>query len=264
MRWIKLITIIYLLIGIAFYFLQDYVLFHPVSLKKDHKYNFKEPHKDINIAVNDESNLNIIQFLAAGTACRGVILYFHGNKKNISWYSKYTPYFTKQGYEVWMIDYPGFGKSTGKFSEKTLYEWAGHLYRFANTRFSADRIIIYGKSMGTGIAAQLASKQPCKRLILETPYYDFPSVVNRYMPVYPVYSMLHYEMPTHRFIQRVRAPVTIFQGTKDCVITHRNASRLKKFLKQGDEFVTIKGGSHNNLFSYKETTQKLDSLLNIY
>jgi len=160
-----------------------------------------------------------------------------------------------------MIDYPGFGKSTGKFTERILYNWADYLYNFARTRFSSDSIIIYGKSMGTGIATHLASLQPCKRLILETPYYNFPSVIKQYVPIYPVDWMINYKIPTYEYIQHVTVPVTIFHGTNDAVIRYSNAERLKKFLKPGDEFVTVKDGSHNDLFKFKETINKLDSLL---
>jgi len=260
-KWGKIILVIYILGGITLYFLQDYILFRPVSLKRDHNYDFPEKHKDINIPINENSNLNIVQFFSADSITKGVVLYFHGNKKNISSYAKFSPYFTKYGYEVWMIDYPGFGKSTGKFTEQNLYDWAGHMYKFARSKFNADSIIIYGKSMGTGIAAHLASVQRCKRLILETPYYDFPSVIKHYFPVYPVDWMIHYKIPTHRYLKNVSAPVTIFQGTDDGVIRYRNAERLKKFLKPGDEFVTIKDGEHNDLFKFKETIEKLDSLL---
>jgi hypothetical protein len=260
-KWVKVIAVIYVAGGIALYFLQDAILFHPVSLKKDHRYDFPEKHNDINIPVSNESNLNIIQFLSADTVTKGIVLYFHGNKKNISWYAKYPPYFTRHGYEVWMIDYPGYGKSTGKFSEETLYKWAGYVYQFARSRFSPDSIILYGKSMGTGIAAQLASKQPCKRLILETPYYDFPSVVKHYLPIYPVDRMIHYKIPTYQYLKNAKAPVTIFQGTSDRLITYSNAIKLKPLLQPGDEFITIRGGSHNDLFTFKEIVQKLDSLL---
>ena len=261
-KWFKIIAIIYILGGVALYFLQDYILFHPVTLKRDHNYDFPEKHKDINIPINESSNLNIVQFFSTDTVTKGVVLYFHGNKKNISWYAKYPPYFTKNGYEVWMIDYPGFGKSTGKLTERNLYNWADYLYNFARKRFNADNIIIYGKSMGTGIATHLASLQPCKRLILETPYYDFPSVIKQYVPIYPVDWMIHYKIPTHSYLEKVTAPVTIFHGTDDAVIRYSNAERLKKFLNQGDEFITIKGGSHNDLFKFKATIDKLDSLLN--
>ena len=260
-KWLKILVGIYIIGGIALYFLQDYILFHPISLKKDHNYNFPEKHKDINIPVSENSNLNIVQFFSTDTVTKGVVLYFHGNKKNISWYAKYPPYFTRHGYEVWIIDYPGFGKSTGKFTEKNLYDWANYMYEFARSRFNADSIIIYGKSMGTGIAAHLASTQHCKKLILETPYYDFPSVVKHYLSIYPVDWMIHYKIPSYRYIQNIRAPITIFQGTDDDVIRYSNAERLKQFLKPGDEFLTIKNGRHNNLFTFKETIEKLDSLL---
>ncbi|MFZ1262340.1 MAG: alpha/beta fold hydrolase [Chitinophagaceae bacterium] len=260
-KWIKIIAVVYILGGMALYFLQDLVLFHPVSLTRSQRFIFPEPHQDVSIPLNKKDTINLVDFSSTDSVTRGVVLYFHGNKRNISWYSKYIPYFTRHGYQVLMIDYPGFGKSTGKLSEKKLYEWALLVYKIAIKRFSADSIIIYGKSMGTGIAAQLASIRDCKRLILETPYYDFPSVVSHYLPVYPVRWMLHYEIPTHQYLENVRAPVTIFHGTKDRVITYGNAGRLKPLLKQKDEFITIKGGRHNNLYQFKEMIHKLDSVL---
>ncbi len=262
-KWLKIVATVYVVGGIALYFLQDYILFRPVSLKRNHSFNFPESHTDISIPVNGKDTINLVDFASIDTTRRGIVLYFHGNKKNISWYAKYIPYFTRHGYQVLMIDYPGYGKSTGKLTEEKLYEWALQVYKIAHKRFSADSIIIYGKSMGTGIAAELASRRDCKRLILETPYYDFPSVVRHYLPVYPVDRMLHYQMPTYLFLQEVNAPITIFHGTKDWTVSYDNTLRLKQFLKVGDEVVTIDGGDHNNLYLYKKTIEKLDSLLSL-
>ncbi len=260
-KWLKIALLIYVVIGMAFYFLQDYILFHPVSLKKEHKYDFKIPHEELNIPVDNEDVLSLVRFPATDSAKKGVVLYFHGNKKNIGWYAKYPPYFTKHGYEVIMIDYPGFGKSKGTLTEETLYDWSNQVYKLARARYAPDSIIIYGKSMGTGIAAHLASLEKCKRLILETPYYDFPSVVKRYLPIYPIDWMLHYELPTHQFLPHVTAPITIFHGTGDWVVSYKNTKRLQSLLKPGDEVVTIQGGGHNNLFDYPVVPAKLDSLL---
>jgi pimeloyl-ACP methyl ester carboxylesterase len=263
LKWLKVIVIIYVLGGVALYFLQDVILFHPVTLNRDHNYNFPQPHKDISIPINNGDLLNLVDFSSTDTVTRGVVLYFHGNKRNISWYSKYIPYFTRHGYQVLMIDYPGFGKSIGKLTEQKLYSWALEVYNLAIKRFGADSIIIYGKSMGTGIAAQLASIRPCKRLILETPYYDFPSVISHYLPIYPVRWMLHYELPTYKYLTTVSAPITILQGTDDGLVTYDNAKRLKPLLKQADEFITIQGGSHNDLYQFKEMISKLDSVLSL-
>ncbi|NOT49859.1 MAG: alpha/beta fold hydrolase [Chitinophagaceae bacterium] len=262
-KWLWIAFFIYIIGGVALYFLQDRILFHPVRLKRDHNYNFSEPHKDISIPINKKDTMNLVDFSSTDTITKGVVLYFHGNKRNISWYANYIPYFTKHGYEVLMIDYPGYGKSTGKLTEQKLYDWALEAYKMAHTRFSADSIIIYGKSMGTGIAAQLASIRDCKRVILETPYYDFPSVISHYLPIYPVKWMLHYYLPTNIYLKNVSAPITIFQGTKDRIVTYKNAKRLKPLLKTGDEFITVKGAGHNNLFKYKEVAGKLDSLLRL-
>ena len=262
-KWAKIVAIIYISGGVALYFLQDAILFHPVTLNRTYSYNFPEPHKDINIPINSKDTLNLVDFASTDTIARGVVLYFHGNKRNISWYAKYIPYFTRHGYQVMMIDYPGFGKSTGKLTEQKLYDWALQVYKIARKRFPADSIIIYGKSMGTGIAAQLASTRDCKRLILETPYYDFPAVVSHYLPIYPVKWMLHYRIPTYQYLQNVTAPITIFHGTKDRVVTYKNSNRLLPFFKSTDELISIEGGSHNNLYLYKETVIKLDSVLRL-
>lgn len=260
-RWLKIIIIIYCVIGIILYYLQDYILFHPVQINRKQAYGFNAPHKEINIPYTLTSSINIVQFLVPDSSVKGVVLYFHGNKKNIAWYSKYSPYFTRNNYEVWMIDYPGFGKSTGIFSEQQLYDWALTLYKLARAKYSPDSIIIYGKSMGTGIAAQLASIRDCRRLILETPYYNMPSIVDNYLPIYPINKMIHYKLPTWKYLQNVTAPVTIFHGTSDWIISYRNAKRLKPFLKPADAFITVENGSHNDMFEFPLVTKTLDSLL---
>lgn len=263
-RWLKWgwnLLVIYLLGAMALYFLQDYILFHPVRLDRATAYTFPLQHKDISIPLNTEDTLSLIDVPADSGKRKGIVLYFHGNKRNIAWYTRYIPWFTRQGYEVLMIDYPGFGKSTGRLTEKKLYSWARNVYNIASKRFPPDSIIIYGKSMGTGIAAELASARDCKRLILETPYYDFPAVVSHYLPMYPVKYMLHYEFPTHSYLPDVKAPVTIFHGTSDGVVPYKNTRRLIPLLKPDDEVITVKGGSHNNLYDYPEMTRKLDSVL---
>jgi alpha-beta hydrolase superfamily lysophospholipase len=254
---------IYLLGGIALYAGQDLILFRPVRMGSDQRYDFPMPHQDISIPVEAEDTLNLIRFEKTHTVTRGAVLYFHGNKRNISWYAKYIPFFTRHGYEVYMIDYPGYGKSTGELTEKKLYQWAALVYKLALKRFPADSLIIYGRSMGTGIAAQLASVRDCKRLILETPYYDFPSVVSDYLPVYPMNWLLRYQLPTHEFLDHVTVPVSIFHGTRDRVITFPHALRLAPHLKSGDEFIVVPGAHHNDLYKFSLTIRKLDSLLTL-
>jgi alpha-beta hydrolase superfamily lysophospholipase len=256
--YIKILIIGYLIIGLILFLIQDLILFHPISLKADHRFSFDTPFREKNMQVG-KRNLNLVEFTVEGVP-KGIVLYFHGNRRNIERYEKFISPFIKLGYEVWMPDYAGFGKSTGKLSEKNMYEDAGLLFRLAKKTAAKD-IIIYGKSLGTGVAAQLASVNECKQLILETPYYSIPSVAASRFPIYPASLMSKYRFPTFEYLPKVKAPVTIFHGTSDEVIPYTQSKKLK-MENPGVQLITIEGGRHNNLFGYEQYQSILSQLLN--
>ena len=260
-RWLKVIIILYSAIGIALYYLQEIFLFHPEKLSAAYVYHFNVPFEEINIPFNKTDTVNMVKFFPKDSVRRGVVLYFHGNKQNIERYAKFAINFTSLGYEVWMEDYPGFGKSVGERTEKKLYEEAVQVQKMALGKYGKDSIILYGKSLGTGIAAYVASVTDCKRLILETPYYSIPALFSYYAPIYPTTAMSTYKIPVNEYLQEVKYPVTIFHGTDDGVIPYRYAVKLKAVLKPTDEFITIEKGTHHNLNDFKLFHQKLDSLL---
>jgi hypothetical protein len=264
-RTLLILAIIYCLGGLALYLLQEKLLFHPEPLPIGHAYKFDQPHEEVNIPLSSDDNLSFVKFFAdSSKPRRGIVLYFHGNMENIGRYAKFARNFTKHGYEVWMPDYPGFGKTTGTRTEERLYSDAQQVCKLARAHCAKDSIIIYGKSMGTGIAAQLASVRECKRLILETPYFSIVSLAAYYFPVYPAERLLKYKIPSHAYIQKTNAPLTIFHGTADGVIPYSNAKRFEQIIKPGrDEFVTIEGGTHHNLNDYPLMQRKLDSLLSL-
>ena len=262
-RWIKVIIICYSAIGITLYYLQGYFLFHPQKLATEHVFRFDVPFKELNIPFNEKDTLNMVKFFPKDSLSKGVVLYFHGNKQNIERYAKFAANFTKHGYEVWMEDYPGFGKSRGERTEKKMNDQALQLYKMAMGKYGKDSIILYGKSFGTGIAAYLASVTDCKRVILETPYYSVPALFSCYAPIYPTNAMSTYKIPVYQYLSTVKYPITIFHGTDDGVIPFRCASRLRLVLKPTDEFITIEKGTHHNLNDFPLMQQKLDSLLEL-
>jgi uncharacterized protein len=261
-NWLLLVIAIYVAIGVALYFLQEKFLFHPQKLSQEHTYNFPAPFKEINLPVNNEKNLNIIQFTVPDSVCKGVVLYFHGNKKNIERYAPYAINFTKNNYAVWMIDYPGFGKTTGKRTEQIMYDDAAILYQMARARFAKDSIIIYGKSLGTGVASQLASVKDCKRLILETPYYSVEEMMNDRAFIYPVSLMAKYHFPNYKYFKKIEAPVTLFHGTNDELIPYKHSVKLANE-NPAVNLVTIEKGKHNDLNDSPFFHQQLDSLLQL-
>lgn len=260
-RWLKIILAIYCLLGIAFYYLQEKLIFHPLALAEGTAFHFDQPFKELNLKQDDATYYNIVAFTVPDSIKKGVVLYFHGNKENINHYAKFAGNFTRNGWEVWMPDYPKYGKSTGDLTEKNLYEEALQLYKLARTIYQPNQITIYGKSLGTGIAAELASIRDCKQLILETPYQSVVSLVDHYTLILPLNSILHFKLPTDQYLKKVTAPVVIFHGTMDALIPLSNASKLKTSLKPHDQFIVIEGGNHHNLNQFPEMQQKLDSLL---
>lgn len=260
-RVLKIVILLYLFIGIALYYFQNKLLLHPKRYAKEYAYKFNVPFKEVNIAINKNENLNLVQFLPKGLVRKGIVIYFHGNMKNINHYAKFADNFTKHNYEVWMPDYPGFGKTTGELTEEKLYQHAKLVYKLANSKIAADSIIIYGRSFGTGVASYLAAAVDLKRLILETPYYSVPALFSYYGPVYPTSLMSKFKLPVHEYLKDVTAPITILHGTDDALIPYSITKKLMGSLKATDEFITIKDGEHNNLSSFKLFHQKLDSLL---
>lgn len=259
-RGVKIGLLVYCSIGIAAYYLQEKFFFHPATIEANKAYKISQPHREVIIPYDSRTNYSLIQFTTRDTA-KGVVLYFHGNQDNAEHYAANAPAFTSKGYEVWMVDYPGFGKSTGTLTEAALYQQALEVYKMARVRFAPGDIVIYGRSLGSGIATQLASIRDCKSLVLETPYYSFTSLARRFLWMYPVDQMMKYKFPTYSFLEKVTAPVTICHGTDDGVIPFSNAKRLEPILKPQDEFVTVEGGSHNDLSSSPQLRHKIDSLL---
>jgi len=245
------------------FYLQDYILFKPEQFAKDHVFHFNVPFQEVNIPFNETDTMNMVKFFPKDSVRKGVVLYFHGNRQNIERYAKYASTFTKNGYEVWIEDYPGYGKSTGTRTEKKMLAQALQIQKMALAWYHADSIILYGKSLGTGIAAYVASQTNCKRLILETPYCSIPDVFAAYAFIYPTQRMITYKIPTNEYLQDVNYPITIFHGTNDWVIPYRCASKLKKVLKPTDEFITIEDGTHNNIATFDLYKRKLDSLLQV-
>lgn len=236
-------------------------MFHPERLEPDHKFQFKSRSEELKIPVNSEDTISLIKFHPSIDSPKGVVLYYHGNMKNVQHYAGYVDVFLQHGYEVWMGDYPGFGKTTGERTEVKMYEQSRIIYAMAAARYESDSIIIYGKSLGTGIATYVASYAKAKNLVLETPYYSIPTLFAHYAFIYPVDAMTNYKIPTYQYIQEVKYPIIIFHGTGDDVIPYKNAKRLLPFLKLTDRFITIENGGHNTLTKSPEYRITMDSLL---
>ncbi|MGC1472456.1 MAG: alpha/beta hydrolase [Psychroserpens sp.] len=257
---LKVLLILYVMIGTSLYFFQEKLLFLPTVLEADYEYQFEHPFEEIFLKPADNVSINAIHFKTENP--KGVILYFHGNAGDLSRWGTITEFFVKKDYDVFIMDYRIYGKSTGKLSEQAFYEDAQFCYDYLLEHYAENDITLYGRSLGTGIAAYLASKNEPKQLILETPYFSILDVAKHRFPIFPVELLLKYTFPTNEFIVDVSCPITMFHGTDDSVVPYVSAEKLKAVAPaKNTMFITIEGGSHNNLIDFEEYRMGIESVL---
>jgi len=149
------------------------------------------------------------------------------------------------------MDYRTYGKSTGKLSEAAMYSDAQYCYDYLLKHYSESQITLYGRSLGTGIAAYIASKNKAKQLILETPYYSIYDVAKDRFPILPVKQLLKYHFPTYQFLPKVSCPITIIHGTDDNVVPYTSGKKLSELNIKNLDFITVEAAGHNNLVEFE-------------
>jgi pimeloyl-ACP methyl ester carboxylesterase len=234
----------------------DYILtrllFQPVKLAVDYAFQFDAPFQELWFDTPDGQRLNALFFPTSAPTKRGVVLYFHGNRDNLQRWGAMHRVFTENGYDFMVPDYRGYGKSSGAPDEKYLFADALLMYNWLRADYQPDDIILFGRSLGSGMASYLAAHEAARMLILETPFDTIRGMVASHIRRTDVPIRFGQIFPNHSHVQAAKMPVLIFHGTRDRVVPYLSAIKLKECLKPGDLFITIQGGSHNNLDQYPE------------
>ena len=241
---------LYIMIGAALYFFQEKLLFLPTTLEQGYQYQFNYPFEELFFKTDEEARINALHFKVENP--KGVILYFHGNAGDLSRWGTIAEYFVARQYDVLIMDYRTYGKSVGELSETAFYHDAQSCYDYLLKHYAKDKITVYGRSLGTGIAAYVASKNKPKQLILETPYHSILDVAKHRFPIFPVKPLLKYHFPTYSYLPKVTCPITIIHGTEDSVISYSSAKKLSELNLSNLDFVTVEGGDHNNLIAFEK------------
>ena len=255
---LALVLLAYIAICFLMYFNQELFIFRPDKLDEDYTFSFRASQE---VWLTNSSGDKIHALHMKTEAAKGVVLYFHGNSGALDRWGGVAQDFRSRGYDLFIIDYPGFGKSTGKISEQKLFSNAHICYEHLLGEYDTDRIVIYGRSIGTGVASQLASTVAAKMLILETPFYRLEDLIGPWMKVLPGKILLKYPFRNDLHIQQVDYPVWIVHGTADRVVPLSSGLKLEKYL-ENDHFLIIQTATHNNIAEYQEYQEWLDQVLN--
>ena len=236
---LKLLLIFYCLICVGLYFFQEKLLFFPDKLDKNHRFSFSQPFKEVNIKTKDGNLLNALLFKSDST--KGLIFYLHGNAGSLDNWGEVAKRYTELKYDVFILDYPGFGKSTGSVKNKSqLFESIQDAYDEMKKMYSEKQIVILGYSIGTGPAAHLAYTNDPKLLILQAPYYNLTDLMRRTYPIIPTF-LLKYNFQTNEYLKGCKVRVVIFHGNRDEVIYYGSSLKLKEEMKPTDVLITLNG-----------------------
>lgn len=248
-------TLLYIIIGYLvllgiYYFVQERLIFKPEKLDQDFVYKYDTPFKELFFDIEPGVRINGLHFTVNNP--NGLILYFHGNTRSIKGWAKYARDFFRYNYDVVLVDYRGFGKSTGKRTEELMLKDMQFVYDTLAVQYTEHHIIVYGRSLGSGFAAKIASDNKPRYLILDAPYFNFQMVMERFLPIVPVRYLLRFKLRTDKWIRHVNCHTYILHGTKDWLIPISNSEQLQAINPRKITLIRIVGGGHNNLPTFPQ------------
>lgn len=247
----------YLAICVALHFYQERLLFFPEVLDADYKFEFANKFTEENIITKRGDTINSLLFKTEDS--KGVILYLHGNAGSLKSVGNESENLLPLGYDVFMVDYAGYGKSSGKItSQAQLFQDMQTVYDRVKRDYKKENIIIVGYSIGTGIAAKLASDNNPSMLVLQAPYYSMVDMMERRYAYVPTF-ILDYTLDTHKYIKDSDVPTYLFHGNDDLVIPLESSQLLAKELNL--PLYIIKNQGHNGLTGNVDVIEKMKELV---
>jgi len=256
---VTIILGITLLLGLVIYFFQHKFFFHPEKLPADFQFAYDHlKAEEITVETEPGAKINYLHFIVDQP--KGIVIYLKGNTKSIKGWGKFAIDFTRLGYEVVMMDYRGFGKSTGKRTVEAMKRDSQYIYDLVKKQYSEDKIIVYGRSLGSGFAARLASHNHPRMLILTSPLYSLLRTIHRYLPFMPAKPFLRYNLPTFQYLKNVQCPIYIIHGSDDRLVPLSTAADLSEVNPQLTRLYVILRAGHINIHQFEEYHRVMEEI----
>jgi len=232
MAWALLL--IYVAVCVYAFLASDSIIFQP------HRSAYSDNPGIIKITSSNGKKISAVYL--PNPDARFTLLVSHGNAEDLGDIREWLEDMRQAGFSVFAYDYQGYGTSEGKPSEKAAYADEGAAYDFLalNLGTPPDRIIIFGRSVGTGPALQLATRRPAAGLVLQSPFLSAYRVLTR-IPLLPFDKFTNYKRISH-----IHCPVLIMHGTKDSIIGMWHGEKLFQLANEPKQFVAIAGADHND------------------
>ena len=207
------------------------------------------PEAEEHILTTEDGEKVIVWYVPAKPG-HPVVIYFHGNGDSLAGLAFHFRAITSGGTGLVALSYRGYAGSSGRPSEQGLLWDAAAAYAFASARYSTDRIVLWGFSLGSGVAVALAAKQPVGKLILEAPFTSIADLAASLLRIFPVRWLIKDPFRSDERIARVTAPLLIMHGVRDFTIPISHGEQLFALANQPKQFVRFPEAGHNDLGNY--------------
>ncbi|MFH1708531.1 MAG: alpha/beta hydrolase [Planctomycetota bacterium] len=247
MHIILSIVTIYLLVVFLMMLVQRRMIYFPSRLEPDYRFEGGLPgFAEVNIPCPDGVQVNAL--FVPPPEGRPLVLCFHGNGGCLADWEYLVHGFYARTCGVLVIDFHGYGKTGGRPSETTLYRNAeAAVVWLKDTRgITPDRIIVFGKSLGTGAAVEIATRYKFKGLILDSAFTSLAGPAAAHYPFLPVRLMLLDKYDNLGKIGRINCPLLVIHGNADSIVPYTEGVKLFTVASEPKQMYTLEGGDHND------------------
>lgn len=259
--------VLYVLVLIYLYFYQESLLFPAEQLPQDYTFLIDYPYEEIFISVEgekksgQESVTDHIHALHVKQANpKGLLFFLHGNAGSLKTWATDLEFYERVNYDLFILDYRGYGKSSGRItSQEQLVNDVSKAYEYISPSYADKPIVIYGRSLGTGLATILAKKFIPELLVLVSPYSSMVDVAKKQYPFVPS-SLLRYPLRTDQMIAQVESDMVLIHGEDDTYIPISHSQKLLSLLRNNTELVTVANAGHSDIH---QSTDYLDALARV-
>jgi pimeloyl-ACP methyl ester carboxylesterase len=239
---------LYLVVLALLWWGQERLLFLPTTLAPDHRYVLE---RDVHERTIDVPGSRLHALHLKLPAPRGVVFFLHGNAGNLeSWFVD-LDFFRRANFDLFMIDYRGYGKSGGRIeSEGQLHADVKAAWDAVATEYAGRKRVLFGRSLGTGLAVPLALQVKPDLTILASPYSSMRALAAEVYPWVPL-ALLRYPLTTDAAVARLDTPLLLVHGEHDDLIPPQHAQALKRAQPKAKLHI-VKNAGHNDLQAFDE------------
>ena len=250
MKYIFSFIFLYFFFGFALYLFQRKILFN--TCKKPNLPSFYNLKNVEEICVSTPDGLNLLAWHYESKFSNPILLYLHGNSFDIGERAYRIKKYIDNNWSVLLLAWRGFSGNEGKPTEKNLYIDGESAINWIlnNTKHKLSDIVIYGESLGSGIAVELSMKYNFLSTVLEAPFTSISDVAKKRYKIFPTKFLVKDKFDNLSKIDKIRSPLLIISGKKDEIVPHEHSVKLLKKANVKKKGVFIDEAIHNNLYDF--------------